>query len=708
MALKKLLSKLEKGSQLQGAAMQEAFPSHFQFNNGGSNFGNSTSIFDGNNFEQKSFTFGKKSGRFYDKPRQGFSREPFINKKSNIPDLDKGPSRFLGFIDSFSDGFIRGGISTAIEHSAKDVVRLGKFFLSQRGIGFLTQQLALQAAQPDILAGNAGGKIGEFVSGITGVSLNNNRTFNLGLNILGQAAVNFTGVHLNRSGLSPIWQDSTTYAKLAVEKSDLVGKITGNEIGEGGDSKRGNRLLTLYNGRMTGVIPEAAIEKEQRERKTKFGQGLQDLGNKAKDFGEKAASKIKDLTGESDNAILYEYKKGPGSIYGLGKTTIYRYQDSSIPARYITDGVDSFEKEYPLIIDINGYKKIRVDSNVQVRAEKSEMHQRLKNSFGEETPHLAYRENRVNTGTPGVHFLKKENYDFFSDESLDKINALDIHDGSVPLEFQRDLIKFYFDVYQGGTFSGRVHFRAFLEGFNDNYNSNWNKFNYAGRGEPFYTYDSFDRQIGFSFKVAAQSRHEMKPLFRKLNYLVSTTAPTYKNDRMRGTYVEVTIGSMIRSTPGFFNTIGLSWQKDYPWEIAMDSPEGGLDKKMFELPHVLDVQCSFTPIHNFIPKTSIQGSPFLLPQGTNWLAQGVAREKNQNYLPSAYLNSLYEKGGRFYKGGADPVVITSEIEFDDDYNDMFEEDEEEFVFGDTSGPGFGGPNDPNDTDFSPSQMGGGY
>ena len=53
-------------------------------------------------------------------------------------------------------------------------------------------------------------------------------------------------------------------------------------------------------------------------------------------------------------------------------------------------------------------------------------------------------------------------------------------------------------------------------------------------------------------------------------------------------------------------------------------------------------------------------------------------------------------------------VKIKEIEFDDDYNDMFEEDEEEFVFGDTSGPGFGGPNDPNDTDFSPSQMGGGY
>ena len=97
MALKKLLTKLEKGSQLQGEAMQEAFPSHFQFNNGGSTFGNSTSIFDGNNFEQKSFTFGKKSGRFYDKPRQGFSREPFIGKNQEIPDLDKGASRFFRF-----------------------------------------------------------------------------------------------------------------------------------------------------------------------------------------------------------------------------------------------------------------------------------------------------------------------------------------------------------------------------------------------------------------------------------------------------------------------------------------------------------------------------------------------------------------------------------------------------------------------------------
>ena len=628
MALKQLLTNLEKGTT---AGITDSHPFHAQYDNGGSTFGNSTSIFNTFTFNQRKLKFGE--GNAYDRPQQGFSREPFIGKNQEIPNLDKGPSRFLGFIDSFSDGFVRGGITTAVSRSAKDVARLGKFFLSQRGIGFLFQQLALQATQPDILAGNAGGKIGEFISGVTGLNLNNNRTFNIGLNILGQAAVNFTGVHLNRSGLSPIWQDSTTYSKLVVEKSDLVGKIKNNEIGKGGDSDRGNRLLTLYNGRMTGVIPEA-------ETKEKSGIGK---------LFEKIGDKVKDLTGESGNSILYEYKKGPGSIYGLGKTTLYRYQNSSTPAKYATDGVDSDQKEYPLIIDVNGYKKIDVDSRNGVRVEKSNMHSRLKSVYGDESFYKAYRENRVLTGTPGLNSIKKENYNAFNEATIDKINALDIHDNEENTEFQRDLIKFYFDIHEGGSPTARINFRAFLDGISDDYSGNWNKFNYAGRGESFYTYDSFDRKIGFSFKIAAQSRHEMKPLYRKLNYLVSSTAPTYSGGRMRGTFAIITIGNLIRKVPGFFNSINLSWQKDYPWEIAMDSPEGGLDangvSKMLELPHVLDVRCSFTPVHSFIPQTSVTASPFLV-NGSSWMSgKGVASKAAGNLLPGGITTDDQKQQG---------------------------------------------------------------
>ena len=204
--------------------------------------------------------------------------------------------------------------------------------------------------------------------------------------------------------------------------------------------------------------------------------------------------------------------------------------------------------------------------------------------------------------------------------------------------YERDLIKFYFDIYEGGdSMSGRINFRAFLDSISDDYQGSWNKFNYAGRGEPFFTYDNFDRQIGFSFKIVAQSRHEMKPLYRKLNYLVSSTAPTYKDGRMRGTYAIITIGNLIRKVPGFFSSISLNWQKDYPWEITMDAPEDGLDtkgvSKMLELPHVLDVRCSFTPVHSFIPTTSITDSPFLV-NGTTWISgKGAATAANGDLIP---------------------------------------------------------------------------
>jgi hypothetical protein len=626
MALKKLLSKLEKDEWSQ-QDFQESFPSHFQFNNGnglGYTSGNSTSFFDnpGTGVRQRSLQFGEYYS--YDRPgakdKIQNSREPFMGKNRSIPDLDKNASRFLGFIDSFSDGFIRGGIATAVSRSAKDVARLTKFFLSQRGIGFLTQQLALQATQPDILAGNAGGKAGQIIGLATGLELNNNRTFNLGLNILGQAAINFTGVHLNRSGLSPIWQDSQTYSKLAVEKADIAGSITNNELEEKSDfgiggSLRGNRLLTLYRGRMV------ASNSENGEDNDEANNGF--FGN--------IGSKIKDLTGESGNSILYEYKRGPGSIYGLGKTTIYRYQDSSLGAKYATDGVDSKQDSYPLVIDTEGYKKLTLGSEKETRTEGNFTNARLEQSFGEETPYEGYIENRINTGTPGDIDIKTtaynlDSYNIYSFKTMDKINALDIYQKGLAEseKYNRDLIKFYFDVCRPGRSKHRVVFRAFLDTFGDNFRGNWDKFNYAGRGEPFFTYQNFDREVNFSFKIAAQTRHEMRPLYRKLNYLASTTAPDYSSDgRMRGTFVRANIGSYISNIPGFFSSMNITWQKDYPWEIAMDSPERGDDTDMIVVPHVLDVQCNFTPIHDFIPKTSTHESPFILNNKASWLDYGV-------------------------------------------------------------------------------------
>ena len=110
----------------------------------------------------------------------------------------------------------------------------------------------------------------------------------------------------------------------------------------------------------------------------------------------------------------------------------------------------------------------------------------------------------------------------------------------------------------------------------------------------------------------------MMPLYRKLNFLASNTAPEYSaGGRIMTPYMRVTVGSYLNRVPGVIKSIGIKWQKDYPWEISIDSPEGGMDSHMLVLPHVLDVSVGFQPIHNFLPQKSVTESPFIFPHHDN-------------------------------------------------------------------------------------------
>ena len=82
------------------------------------------------------------------------------------------------------------------------------------------------------------------------------------------------------------------------------------------------------------------------------------------------------------------------------------------------------------------------------------------------------------------------------------------------------------------------------------------------------------------------------PLYNKLNLLAGSTAPTYGDGQfMRGTLTKVTVGDYLKQTTGFISSIGLSWDPNTSWELEGDK----------RLPHVLDVNVAFTPIHDFVP-----------------------------------------------------------------------------------------------------------
>ena len=206
----------------------------------------------------------------------------------------------------------------------------------------------------------------------------------------------------------------------------------------------------------------------------------------------------------------------------------------------------------------------------------------------------------------------------------------------------RDLIKFRIQVLTPGDDDANpnakhLYFRAFLNTFSDSVSSNWNSFQYTGRGESFHTYGGFERSIDVGFHLAAQSKAEMRPMYRKLNYLIGSTAPTYKDNFMRGTFAKLTVGDYIYEIPGFINNVNITWNNDYPWEIAAGKPEGNeLDIKSQELPMVLDVNFGFTPIHSFIPTAggidTSQGQSFASKYITNGFSDESTYIEQSDFL----------------------------------------------------------------------------
>jgi len=234
-------------------------------------------------------------------------------------------------------------------------------------------------------------------------------------------------------------------------------------------------------------------------------------------------------------------------------------------------------------------------------------------------------ENRVGLGNISKKISKdpKTTYSkFVIKDDLDKINLLEPYETGGPIttfeqfnavKDSRDLAKFRFEVINSDN-NGKntvLVFRALIDNIDDNHTADWTSTQYIGRGESFYNYLGSQRSISISFKVAAMTRHELKPIYNKLNNLISTTNPSYsKGGFMRGTFVKLTVGSFFYEIPGFIESIDLAWNTTYPWEIAMTEPDvPDSDNDVQELPMVLDISLSFKPVHSFIPETG--NKPFL-------------------------------------------------------------------------------------------------
>ena len=536
----------------------------------------------------------------------GKSKEPYITTSINTTPGDTGGPDFT----------LR---ANTLQHVGRDTERLTKFMFSSKGLQFTAKQNLLSR---------------------TGVKTQASGVMNEGLYLptstIAQAAGNPFGTHLLKQGVNPArnTKPSANTTNTILDSLTNFSTPLGVPVYTSEDVKsvKTNRLLSLKDSKIASpsqATPSGFFG-------FLFGDGLNNLGNALSSklpFGQK----IKDVTSQlfSNTTGTSKYKNeilryggGPGSALGVGQTTIKRYVDTSA---YNTN---EFKKKY-YVLDgsqiAGGLKSLdgnlSVDTskdNTQVVDFRTELldQQNIgtkKNIISKSLPYNnpANRiEGRVNLGDPGRR--DKNVSDFQTGLGvLDKVNALPIYkSNSVTTKpLKNDLVKFRFGVIDNKQPDKKtfIHFRAFIDSFSDNYSATWNPEQYMGRGEKFYRYGGFDRQINLSWTVAAQSKEELMAMYKKLNYLASTLAPDYTDaGYMAGNLVTLTLGGWCYEQPGFISSMNLDIPNDSPWEISIPSskksstPATGQsidsDSSVKEMPHIVKVSgFTFTPIHNFAP-----------------------------------------------------------------------------------------------------------
>jgi hypothetical protein len=249
----------------------------------------------------KSLKYGK------DRPGGGNSGQPY--QQVDINTVDTGFNRFR--MTKFDDGLIRGGIVGAANASIVDTFRIGKFLTDfPKGPLFIVRQVGLQLSNPKLetrkLPSGGSGVLG-FLSNLANTindkfGIGPTRIYNLGINTLAQVPVNAFGVHLNRHGILPTQDENTKY--LAVVQANNSKAY----VGAGLPKSSTNRLV------------QKAIELLPPQ--TQTGRVLSTIQSALSVFGIT-------LPGVQNRQIIDDYVGGPGSVYGIGRTTIRRYDYTS-------------------------------------------------------------------------------------------------------------------------------------------------------------------------------------------------------------------------------------------------------------------------------------------------------------------------------------------------------------------------------------------
>jgi len=553
-----------------------------------------------------------------DRLNGGSSSQPYI--QTPIPENSPGTGG--------SDFLLRGGLLTP-NRILNDVSRITQMFFDTRSLNGL-----LFTAKQNILSlTNVNTKAG---TGVLNNILDTNNKIYLPTSTIAQVALTAEGGHLSKQGVVPTNIVTSLFdSVLNLNKESRVVNLYKNHIIQSSTlaSVLSTDILYSYSGGpgsilgigqtdikiasdRTGInnpninissINQNIIDLQKNDKKYRTG-----VSNIYKDYVSNSAlplstiSQLSEDFSSATNQAVSSYVRKPGDVLELTNPSSLSYEQ--IANQNTSSSIQDFRNQITgsvLYSKSLNYKTKGIDKRI------------------------------------GFNPVKPTNtidYSITGSAAFDKINASglyysSLHDSTGDFN---DLVKFRIAIIDNDApdKATYMHFRAFIDNFSDSYNSEWNSVNYVGRGENFYRYGKFTREISLSWTVAAQSKAELIPMYHRLNYLASSLAPDYsEKGYMRGNMVKLTIGGYLYEQPGILTSMTLDVPQESTWEIGVGT-EQAEDSSVKELPHIIRVTgVRFIPIHIFTPQLF---NPQTLEQKYIALTNGFGDKKN-NYVDNKQL-----------------------------------------------------------------------
>ena len=452
----------------------------------------------------------------------------------------------------------RGRIENAYLRRVEDVKRIGKWFTTTEGILFTAKQKVLAFSVDSQLE-----DMGKY----------NNNLYSP-TNTLLSVGTSGTGLRFTKQGIFPV-KSIIRYEDL----KDEDGNIGNDQLIKEYDKRVKDPVYIKKSWRnLLFIRPESDPKRLVFEREREKQQGIK--------FTHEDKIWLR-LGGRSDLPEEKRYHLFGYSIYPDLEGRQLRFSNYNLK-EYVEVGSRSYDEVY------KAHQKISqegIDNSIKYN-------QNLPGDLGR-IGNIIHRDKNISTKIRSDLEKNTPIYSSFSEEEkrrisvfLDQINLTGISEEQTLDD--EDLITFKIShIGKSGSPTSTVYFRAYLNPITDQYIADWQTEKFAGRGEEFFTYAGFSRNLGFDFNILVQSRLELKTVYEKLNYLSSLMTPKYNNNIMSGNIVELTIGNYIKKLPGVITNLSYNIGEDTTWGIEKGS----------QLPMLVRVNgFNFKPIHTFVPE----------------------------------------------------------------------------------------------------------